>query len=309
MCIVCVIVSLYSFTERTYMEKKQKESFDFQSPKIYQAEDAAPKAMTAFFADELFPQWGIEGKVISLAPTELVHLDIQKLYQDMNFVMEDGSWKHFEFQSKNEGLDGLKRFRTYEALTSYQYKVPVTTYVLFSGKIKKPMTEFTEGLNTYRIHPIIMQKENADELLEELLRKSENGEPITRTDLVQLTLCPLMGGKMEQKDRIKTAYKITQSAATADKEDVRKIEAVLYAMAEKFLESMDMEEIMEDIRMTRLGKMLVEAGYQEGEDNGIIKNKLENAKNLIDILDVRIIAERIGLPLETVEKLKQESTK
>ena len=32
--------------------------------------------------------------------------------------MEDGSWKHFEFQSKNEGLASLKRFRTYEALTS-----------------------------------------------------------------------------------------------------------------------------------------------------------------------------------------------
>ena len=34
----------------------------------------------------------------------------------------------------------------------------------------------------------------------------------------------------------------------------------------------------------------------------------QNAKNLLDILTVEVIAERIGLPLETVQKLKEEST-
>ena len=58
------------------------------------------------------------------------------MYQDSNLIMEDGSWKHFEFQSRNEGVAGLRRFRTYEALTSQQYRVPITTYVLFSGNIK-----------------------------------------------------------------------------------------------------------------------------------------------------------------------------
>lgn len=40
--------------------------------------------------------------IVSFAPTELVHLELQKLFQDFNFIMEDGTWKHFEFQSKNE---------------------------------------------------------------------------------------------------------------------------------------------------------------------------------------------------------------
>lgn len=263
-----------------------------------QTEDAALKTVAQFFAEELLPRWGIHGKVASLAPTELIHLDIKKLYQDMNFIMEDGTWKHFEFQSTNEGLDGLKRFRTYEALTSYQYKVEVTTYVLYSGKIKRPMTQFTEGINTYQVQPIVMQKENADAFLEELLQKKKKGEIITREELVHLTLCPLMGGEMEQKERIQKAYQITQDASTVNEEELRKIEAVLYAMAEKFLESMDLEEIMEGVRMTRLGKMLVEEGHKE--------EKMENARNLIDILDEKIIAERIGLPLEVVREMKRE---
>ena len=78
-----------------------------------------------------------EAQILANQHEELVHLDVKVFYEDFNFDMEDGSCAHFEFQSTNEGLEGLKRFRAYEALYSYQHKVPVTTYVLFSGKIQK----------------------------------------------------------------------------------------------------------------------------------------------------------------------------
>ena len=108
--------------------------------KNIQHEDAALKVTMRFFAEELLPCFGITEKVAGFAPTESVSFHISKQYQDFNFIMEDGSWKHFEFQSKNEGKQGLRRFRSYEAVTSYQNDVPVTTYVLYSGKIKNPMT-------------------------------------------------------------------------------------------------------------------------------------------------------------------------
>lgn len=279
-------------------------------PSAAQHEDAALKTTMRFFAEELLPYFGIEGKVASLAPTELVHLEIKKLFQDFNLIMEDGSWKHFEFQSKNEGIKGMKRFRSYEALASYQNEVPVTTYVLFSGTMKDPMSTFSEGINTYRIIPIIMQDLNADDLIGQLQYKVDHGITISRDELVQLTLCPLMGGKKTQKERIQDAYAITMNAADIDPEEVRKVEAVIYAMADKFLETMDLEEIMEEMAMTRLGRMLVKEGIEEGIEKGIVegthKTKLEAARNLIDVLDEHMIAERIGLPLETVRELKKE---
>lgn len=283
-------------------------------PSAAQHEDAALKTTMRFFAEELLPYFGIEGKVASLAPTELVHLEIKKLFQDFNLIMEDGSWKHFEFQSKNEGIKGMKRFRSYEALASYQNEVPVTTYVLFSGTMKDPMSTFSEGINTYRIIPIIMQDLNADDLIGQLQYKVDHGITISRYELVQLTLCPLMGGKKTQKERIQDAYAITMNAADIDPEEVRKVEAVIYAMADKFLETMDLEEIMEEMAMTRLGRMLVKEGIEEGIEKGIEKGivegthktKLEAARNLIDLLDEHMIAERIGLPLETVKELKKE---
>lgn len=294
-----------------YMERREKEARpEGNLSGVHQHEDAVLKISMQFFADELLPYLGIEEKVISIAPTELVHLEIQKLYQDFNLIMEDGSWKHFEFQSTNEGLEGLKRFRTYEAMTSYQYKTAVTTYVLYSGTIRNPMTEFKEGVNTYRVIPVIMSDKDAGCLIAELQKKLQKGKMLSKKEIVPLALCPLMGGRMTQKEKIKAAYAIVQKAVSVPAEDIEKIEAVIYAMTDKFLDSVDLEEIMEDISMTKLGQMLMEKGMEKGIEKGVEqgekKNKLENAKNLMDILEEHVIAERIGLPLETVQKLKEE---
>ena len=116
----------------------------------------------------------------------------------------------------NEGLNGLKRFRVYEALASYEYKADITTYVLFSGKIKKPMSEFRSGVNTFRIVPITMQSRNADQVIRELQKKQERGGEFTKEELVPLSLCLLMGGEMSLKDRVKAAYQITEEALSVD---------------------------------------------------------------------------------------------
>lgn len=285
--------------KRENVTLKQKNQESNATSSSVQHEDVVLKTSMNFFADILLPYFKIEGKVVAFAPTELIHLDVQKLFQDFNLIMEDGHWIHFEFQSTNEGLNGLKRFRVYEALTSYQHKVTVVTYVLYSGNIKHPVTQFTDGINTYRIQPIIMQEKNADTLIHDLRHKLELQKALTLEDLVPLTLCPLMSGSMPQKERIKAAFAITREARSVNPEDIRKIEAVVYTMADKFLDSMSMEEILEDISMTRLGQMLMDKGTQE--------TKINNARNLIDLLEEHVIAERIGLPLEIVQKLKAES--
>ena len=277
--------------EEISVTKEEKSS-------VYQHEDAIMKSMMQFFANELLPYLGIHEKVIGIAPTESTILEFHKCFQDNNLIMEDGSWKHFEFKSSSKGIKDLKRFRSYEAVISYQYNVSVTTCVLFSGKIKNPVTEFTEGLNTYRIMPIIMADWNADEFLIELRHKIDENEKITKEELIRLVLMPLMGGESAQKERITGAFRIIEKAKDISEEDVRRLEAVIYTMADKFLEKIDLDEVRSEMRMTELGKML----YKEAEK----KVKLESAKNLLGILNDELIAEKIGIPLEDVLKLKEE---
>ena len=54
-----------------------------------QIEDSVMKTMVRFFADEMLPYLGIKGKVKMIAPTEEIHMEIKRVYEDMNLIMED----------------------------------------------------------------------------------------------------------------------------------------------------------------------------------------------------------------------------
>lgn len=262
-------------------------------------EDSVMKTMVRFFADEMLPYLGIKGKVKMIAPTEEIHMEIKRLYEDMNLIMEDGTWKHFEFQSTNGGITDLKRFRVYEALTSQENKVPVVTYVLFSGKIQNPQYQFTEGINTYRVIPIIMQNKNADRIIRKLMKKQARGKPIDRQELVALALTPLMQGKIPMKDRIKNALQIVGREICLKAEETQKIQAVIYALAEKFLKYEEMDEIKGVMNMTRLGQMLVDDGISQGIVQGVSQGKAEAIVEFLNLkgcvsedLKKRIISEK-----------------
>ncbi len=73
-------------------------------------------------------------------------------------------------------------------------------------------------------------------------------------------------------------------------------------MADKFLESTEMDELLEVIVLTQLGRKLVDKGIEQG----IEQEKLKIAQNLIGLLDEQMIAERTDLPLKTVLELKEK---
>ena len=81
------------------------------------------------------------------------------------------------------------------------------------------------------------------------------------------------------KQRLQTAYEITKGETAVTKEEIQKIEAVIYAMADKFLESIDMEEFVEGMKMTRLGEMLVKEGREAGLIEGETKGRKESRSN------------------------------
>lgn len=58
---------------------------------------------------------------------------------------------------------------------------------------------------------------------------------------------------MALKDRVKAAYQITQEVETIDRQEIDRIETVLYVMADKFFDAAEMDELMEVFGMTRLG--------------------------------------------------------
>ena len=258
--------------ERNFMDNTTNfvPEYEATSQSLHHAEDAIHKMTSQFFGDELLSHLGIEGEIDHIGSTELTHLELKKFYQDFNYVMKDGSWTHLEFQSLDNGESDLKRFRVYEAVTSQQNDTDVRTYVLYSGNIENPVTELHTGFNTYRVQPIIMKGHRAEELFDNITSKLENHIPLTKDDLVPLTLCPLMGGEIPQKDRIIKAIRIIKQAKNTVS-DTNILEAVMYAMANKFLTEVDMNAVKEEIKMSPLGTLIYNDGRTEAS--------IENARN------------------------------
>lgn len=211
-------------------------------------EDMVFKTAAQFFGDELLTYFGIEEKVAAVAPTEIVHLEARQMYEDFNLIMESGTWCHFEFESDSITLEDLKRFREYEASTSRVYRVPVITCVVCSSGVQKLKSEFTEGLNTYRVKLIRLKDQDAGSIFENLMKKGY--ENLEKKDLVPVLLTPLMSGPIKKKDCIQLGFQVLEeSYECLSKVEMKKMQTVLYALAVKVLKKEELKELEEAIGM------------------------------------------------------------
>ena len=80
---------------------------------------------------------------------------------------------------------------------------------------------------------------------------------------------------MPLADRVKDAFEIIQKAKGVSAEDIARLEAVLYVMADKFLKREEMERIKEEIGMMKLTQMMVEMGREEGRSEGRSEGRRE----------------------------------
>ena len=64
-----------------------------------QLENKVMKTAAQFFGEDLLPYIGVKGKILTVAPTEHVHLEMRRLEEDFNFIMEKGAIRHLEFES------------------------------------------------------------------------------------------------------------------------------------------------------------------------------------------------------------------
>ena len=233
-------------------------------------EDAVMKMGFNYFRDTILKALGINFQYEEIGPTELIELTIHSLYMDFTFLTKDGFYVHIEFQTTDKKEVDLRRFYAYDAVYSNQTGKKVITYVIYSGGITDVKSELDCGLYTYRIQPIYLKDKNADDIFQKLIQKQSNNEKFTENDYVALSLSPLMSGNMSRKEMFKTAINLTKPSNELIAEKTR---AILYALADKFLDKSDLDEIREVMRMTRLGQMLM--------DDGMEIKELENIKKLM----------------------------
>ena len=105
------------------------------------------------------------------------------------------------------------------------------------------------------------------------------------------------------------ALNLSKEYPLDEKED---IQAMLYTFALKFLNRKELAKIKEVIKMTELGRMLIEEGREEGIEKGIEKGKEEAkvdvARELLKegLLNKEQIARVTKLPLIRIDELEKD---
>ncbi|HBJ2623663.1 TPA: hypothetical protein LA827_003471 [Clostridium botulinum] len=266
-------------------------------------EDMIMKRAMDIFAEDGLKFFGIDKKVKDTGSTEIVVLEIKNMFMDYTFLMEDDTYIHFEFQTTNKGVTDLRRFRTYEALLNMQTGKDVVTYVVYSGDIKNPLSGYESGINSYRVNAISMANKDGDKIFNDIIDKMKSGEELSKQDIIALTFTPIMGGKLSKGDKIVNAIRVVKDI---DKDYRYDVESILYAFANKFLSGKDLEKVREEIKMTELGKSLIEEGIEKGKSEGKQENAIETAKRAIKKgMSNEVISELTDLSIEKIEIIRK----
>lgn len=249
-----------------------------------QLEDKILKTAAQFFGEDLLPIMGIKGTIRYVVPTEQIHLEARRLEEDFNFAMEDGTLRYLEFESDSIAIKDLRRFREYEAYMSMSYQAPVITTVICTSNVRVLKDSLTEGINSYQVEVVRMKNHDADWVFEKVEECFFQNKPLTKEELLQVLLTPLMSGGMTIKERIFRGLEIIRAVQSElEQEKLRRMESVLYALAVKLLEKGDLEQVKERFGMTVLGQMLMEDGVKKGIQEGV-KEGLERVNRLNLIL-------------------------
>lgn len=91
----------------------------------------------------------------------------------------------------------------------------------------------------------------------------------------------------------------TEKSTTAEK-----TMAMLYTLADKFLEGKELEEIKETVAMTRIGQMIFDDGVARGREEG----KVEGEKNATERMSALIIKRMDENRLDDLQRIAVDET-
>ena len=128
---------------------------------------------------------------------------------------------------------------------------------------------------------------------------------------MKVILTPLMSGKLPQSERIRRSlFLLRGEQENQEKSELLKMQAVLYTLAEKFVQKEELEKVKEEFYMTRLGQMIFDDGVKKGMEKGMEKGResgLELAKQILRLAGendpVQEIARRLSATEEEVRQI------
>lgn len=140
-----------------------------------------------------------------------------------------------------------------------------------------------------------MASKNGDDVFKNVSDKISKGISLSKDDIISLSFSPIMGGQVSKLYRILNTIKLLKDIDITYRHDV---ESIIYAFANKFLSGKDLERVKEELKVTELGKSLIDEGKKE--------KAIEIAKKaILKGMDNETIQDLTDLSIEDIELIRK----
>jgi hypothetical protein len=264
--------------------------------------DVIQKYASGLFRNATLAFYGIDSAPIKeLINPELPDVVVTGGAADVVFLLVDDSYLHFAFQTGHRGTGAMVKCAGYDLRLFERDRRLIHTVVIYTSEVKNKPTGLKIGTLAYNPDVILMGDYDGNAIFTELEAKIAAGEELTDTDMLNLVMLPLMKHTMTRHDLAVKSVELAQTITDTTKKEA--CIAAAYAFASKYLNDNETEKLLEVLRMTDLGAMLVGDAVKDA----VKDNRVEIAKNALrEGMPIRSIARITGLDEATIRRLQAE---
>ncbi|WNS73698.1 hypothetical protein RRV45_12290 [Bacillus sp. DTU_2020_1000418_1_SI_GHA_SEK_038] len=278
--------------------------------------DIGFRSLAVMFKDEFIPFTGIKlPKVKDIIETNVPMIEVKDRGMDLNFLLEDGTIAHIEFESDALKEADLIRFAHYDLQLYNQRQVKIRRIIIFSSGVADTTIKQLDIGSVKQQHDCIFLEHdfNGDEIFGKIKERIVVGDLLTNLEKLQILLLPMM--KTNQATASKRAYELTKTLEQYHNKDlahylIGAMVAVNYSQIKdpekaKILEVLEMAKPFEE-----LYKKFEMKGRQEGIQEGRREGQLEIIQNLINKgIGIAAISDFTGLSEQEIKELLQSNQK
>ncbi|MFE8696107.1 hypothetical protein ACFYKT_07050 [Cytobacillus sp. FJAT-53684] len=273
---------------------------NFEIPRNHK--DIGLRSLAVMFKDEFIPFTGLNlPKVKDVIETNVPIIEVKDRGMDLNFLLEDGTIAHIEFESDTLKENDLTRFAHYDLQLYEQRKQKIRRIIIFSSGVSHTTLKQLDIGSVKQQHDCIFLEHdfNGDETFSKIKGKIIQGQTFTNREKLEILLLPMM--KTTQSNSSKRAYELTKTLEKyPQKEIAHYLIGAMVAVNYSQIKEPEKAKILEVLEMAKPFEDL----YKKFELKGRQEGKREVAlKLLIKGMDKETIAEITGLSEQEINEL------
>ena len=220
----------------------------------------------------------------------------------LNFTMiaKDNKIVHFEFK-KEYFYNDIYKFLVYSSFLIYENKDDFELILVYPRKARKIVKSMAFTSLRFVYTDVYLDCFNGDKLLMKLAAKASKNRRFKDEEYLALSLIPYMYSKRERITLIIEGLRLANSLNSKKKHSII---IIILILSEGFLDESDMLKLKKEIKMYKIGKMLLEEGKKKEADEverEISGKMVEKGKNQAKV-EIAIDMMRNKEPLDKIMK-------